>query len=277
MEILENYTNELKRRGFAKNTITVYSSCFTVYLNNFKGKDIRYVSEEHIKNFLLSMLDNYNISPSYQNQLINAIKFYYEQILHQPRKVYYINRPKVEKKIAVILSQDEVRRIFNECHYLKHKAILYLIYSAGLRESEVINLKLSDIDSENMVIYIQQSKGKKDRIVPLSEKTLTLLREYYKSLTPKPETYLFQGQFKEQYSASSIREFLNKYAFLAGIKKNVYPHLLRHCFTTHSYEAGIDLHLLQDVLGHKSFKTTQGYIHNSTQRVAQMSTPDNAL
>lgn len=274
MKILENYTSEMKLRRYSENSIKVYTGCFKIFVEYYQGEDIRYVSEEKIKAFLKMMVDRNKISSSYQNQLINSIKFYYEKILHLPRKTYFIDRPRKESKIPIILSQDEVRRIFKECTYLKHRAILQLIYSAGLRESEVIHLKVSNIDSESMVIHVQQAKGNKDRTAPLSIRTRDILRQYYKSLPVKPKTYLFAGQFGELYSASSIRQFLNKYAEQAGIKKNVFPHLLRHCFATHAHDAGTDIYMLQKVLGHKHIKTTQRYTHLSTESIAGMGTPD---
>ena len=277
MKVLDNYTAELKRRQFSQNTVKVYTGCFKLFIEFYSSDDVRYISEQKIKDFLRFMVDEKHISPSYQNQLINAIKFYYEKILHRARKTYYIERPVKASKLPVILSQSEIKQIFDACTYLKHKLIMQIIYSAGLRESEVINLKFSDIDRQNKVIHISQGKVKKDRNATLSPKTLQMLEQYYKSLAVKPKTFVFEGQFSEQYSASSIRQFLNKYACMAGITKKVYPHLFRHCYATHSLEHGVDMSLIQRSLGHNNIKTTQRYAQMSTQLIGRQYTPDQDL
>jgi len=274
VKIIENYTSELQRRNFSKNTVKVYTGCFEIFINNHPGQDIRYISGENILKFLKMMVDTKHISSSYQNQLINAIKFYYEQILHLPRKTYYIDRPRRESKLPVVLSKDEIRRLFAVIANLKHKSILQVIYSAGLRESEVINLKITDINSAEHLILLRQAKGNKDRYVKLSDNTLLLLREYFKVYRPVSFLFYSQCNKNEQYSASSIRQFLNKYAKLAGIIKNVYPHLIRRCYATHLFEYGTDIAMLKNALGHKNIKTTMVYTHISTQSIAQMASPD---
>ncbi len=269
---IDKYKNELIRLNYAVNSIKVYLQCFTKYLQYFEGRDYRNISDAEIKNYLLHLVNNDKISGNYQNQIINSIKFYYEKVLNRPRKTYSINRPRKQTKLPEVLSQAEIKSMFDVCTNLKHKAILLLMYSAGLRESEVINLCVSNIDSKEMVINIKQAKGAKDRIAPLSPKMLEVLREYYKQY--KPENYMFKGQFKEQYSATSIRNIVNQLAEKAKITRNVHPHLIRHCFATHCFEAGTELALLQRVLGHKNIKTTMIYAHISKRKISQMSTPD---
>lgn len=269
---IERYKNELTRLIYATNSIKVYVQCFSKYLKYFKGRDYRNISDAEIKEYLLHLVNAEKISANYQNQMINAIKFYYEKVLNRPRKTYSINRPRKETKLPVILSQGEIKSMVDVCDNLKHKAIIMLMYSAGLRESEVINLRISDIDSRNMIITIRQAKGAKDRIAPLSPKMLELLRQYW--LQYKPVSYLFEGQFSDQYSATSIRNIVKQLAVKAKVNRRVYPHLIRHCFATHSFEAGTDLALLQTVLGHKNIKTTMIYTHISTRKVSQMATPD---
>ena len=279
MELLKNYTNELIRRKYAQNSIKTYVNCFQQFLDYFKGSDYRYISDEAIKNWLLWLVQNKQISNSYQNQLINAVKFYYEGVLHLPRKCYYIDRPRVEHKLPVILSPDEVARIYNSINNLKHKAIVALLYSTGMRVSEIINLKVCNIDSAQMIIIVQQAKGHKDRIVPLSHNTLSVLRDYVKAYKPidkrnfLPSEYLFKGQFSEKYSRESIQQFLNSYAAKAKIVKNVYPHLLRHSCFTSLRDAGTDISIIQQFAGHKNPKTTLLYAQLSTSHINKVFNP----
>lgn len=279
MEILKNYTSELVRQNYAANSIKTYQHCFQQFLNHFKGSDYRYISDAEIKTWLLGLVECKKISTSYQNQLINAVKFYYESILHTPKKCYYIDRPRVEHKLPVVLTPEEVARIYNSITNLKHKAIVALLYSTGMRVSEIINLKVCNIDSAQMVIIVQQAKGHKDRIVPLSHNTLSVLRDYVKAYKPidkrnfLPSEYLFKGQFSEKYSRESIQQFLNAYAVKAKIVKNVYPHLFRHsCFTT-LRNSGIDLSIIQQFAGHKNPKTTLLYAQLSTSHMHSISNP----
>jgi integrase/recombinase XerD len=171
-----------------------------------------------------------------------------------------------------VLSKEEVKKILDAHSNLKHKAMLSMIYSCGLRRSELLNLKFSDIDSKRNIVIIRQSKGKKDRITPLSAKILDLLRRYYKEYSPK--TYLFEGQEKNtQYSARSLEEVLKKSVKLASINKPVTLHWLRHSYATHLLESGTDLRYIQELLGHNSSKTTEIYTHVSTKNIPQIKSP----
>ena len=183
-----------------------------------------------------------------------------------------IHRPKRAKALPNVLSKEEVKKILDAHSNLKHKAMLSMIYSCGLRRSELLNLKFSDIDSKRNIVIIRQSKGKKDRITPLSAKILDLLRSYYKEYSPK--TYLFEGQEKNtQYSARSLEEVLKKSVRLASINKPVTLHWLRHSYATHLLESGTDLRYIQELLGHNSSKTTEIYTHVSTKNIQQIKSP----
>lgn len=274
MKLLQTYKAELIRRKYSDNTVKVYLNMFGIFIKYFAGKDIRYISDINIKQFLLDTVNN-GASISYQNQLINSIKFYYEKVLNRPKKTYYINRPIKEKRLPVLLSQNEICCIIKQIKNLKHKAIFYLLYSCGLRVSEIINIKISNVDSERMIINIIQAKGKKDRQVPLSNNVLKILREYYKLF--KPTEYLFNGQSKPKYSAKSIQKFLQSYAIKAGIKKRIYPHLIRHCSFTHMMEEGTDINIIQKIAGHSNVKTTMVYAHLSTSFISGIKTPDQFL
>jgi site-specific recombinase XerD len=184
-----------------------------------------------IVDYLRYLVIDRKISSSYQNQAINAIKFYYERVLGGERKVYLIERPREEKTLPIVLNETEISDILKAAENLKHKAILMTCYSAGLRLSELINLKLKDIDSERMQIHIAQGKGKKDRYSILSPKLLILLRDYFTKYQPK--IWLFEGQTAGQYSTRSIQAIMRDATFKAGIKKKISVHTLRHSFATH--------------------------------------------
>ena len=186
--------------------------------------------------------------------------------MRQPNKFKYIEYCKSDKKLPIVLSIDEIQKLFNTCTNIKHKAILSLLYSAGLRVSEVINLKITDIDSSRMIINIINAKGGKDRQVMLNQNVLELLRNYFKIY--KPKEYLFNGQFDLQYSHRSCNEIVKKY-----LGKDYHFHLLRHSNATALLEAGTDLRIIQKHLGHSSSKTTEIYTHVSTALLSNMMLP----
>ncbi len=186
-----------------------------------------------------------------------------------------LERPRKERKLPTVLSPEEVMRIFSKIKNLKHRSIMLLIYSCGLRISECVNLKISDIDSGRMCIHLRAAKGKKDRLVPLPKQMLGVLRTYYKDYLPKE--YLFEGQaqhgIRSKYSTSSIRAVLGRATRAAGIKKHVTPHTLRHSYATHMLENGIGLRTIQQLLGHNSSKTTEIYTHVSINHILQTANP----
>lgn len=210
-------------------------------------------------------------SRSYQNQVVNALKLFYRAEYNRDIGQVVLLRPKREHKLPNVLSQKEVQAILSAFTNSKHKTIFYLIYSGGLRISEVTSLKLKDIDSKRDVIRIRESKGAKDREVPLSQKALEQLRLYYKEY--KPTEYLFEGQFGGQYSTRSIQTLFRKALKACGIKKKATVHTLRHSYATHLLENGTDLRIIQELLGHKSSKTTELYTHVSRQTKQRIPNP----
>ncbi len=266
-EALEKYTNLLVQKRYSKNTIKTYCNYFKHFLNYFKTLN----ELEKIQDATTNQLNTKNISISQKNQRINAIKFYCEKVLGREKQYYDLHRPKKEHKLPKVLSKNEVQSILNSCDNIKHKSILMLIYSAGLRQSELLSLCISDIDSERMVINIKGAKGMKDRISLLSENLLKLLRDYYKEY--KPEKYLFEGQNGGKYSPTSVVNVLKKAAVKAGIRKLVTPHMLRHSFATHLLEQGTDLRYIQVLLGHNSSKTTEIYTHVSKKAIDKIRNP----
>jgi site-specific recombinase XerD len=204
-----------------------------------------------------SYLDGYNFSSvSQQNQIINAIRFLYKFGLNKKYKKVSFIRPRKEKKLPKIIDNEFIIRKLNGIKNLKHKALLSLTYSVGLRVSEVINLKIEDIDSKRMIIHIKNAKGKKDRIVPLSRIILVLFRDYFKEY--RPNEYLFNGQTSPQYSSTSCNKIIKKY-----LGEQYHIHQLRHSCFTHLLECGVDLRIIQEIAGHNSSKTTEIYTHVS--------------
>jgi len=270
-EVLKKYNNRLIQQRYSQNTIDIYCNYFKDFCNNFKDSKLGNIKPEQINEYILALIKTKSISISQQNQRINAIKFYYEKVLGKEKQYYALHRPKKEQKLPKVLSKNEVKRILSSANNVKHKCILMLIYSAGLRRSELIDLKISDIDSERMVICIRGAKGKKDRISLLSKNTLMLLRDYYKEY--KPQIFLFEGQNGGKYSATSVANILKRAAKKAGLQKTVTPHMLRHSFATHLLEQGTDLRYIQELLGHNSSRTTEIYTHVSKKAIDKIKNP----
>ena len=212
-------------------------------------------------------MDNYKFtSISQQNQVINAIRFLYKYGLNKKYDKVSFKRPKSEKKLPKVIDHNHIISQLDKIQNLKHKSILSLAYSVGLRVSEIINLKIQDIDSKRMIIHIKNAKGKKDRIVPLSQNILLLLREYYKQR--KPKEYLFNGQNSNQYSIQSCQKLYKIY-----IDKNSSIHTLRHSSFTNLLESGLDLRIIQKLAGHNSSKTTEIYTHVSNEILSKVKLP----
>ncbi|RXG12195.1 site-specific recombinase XerD [Leeuwenhoekiella aestuarii] len=231
---------------------------FEHFINHHHDKDLNTLNETHIRAYLQRLIRQ-NKSNSYLNQVINSIKFYYEVVLGMPNRFYEIERPRKEHKLPQIISKEEVLSLIAHTNNLKHKCIVELLYGSGLRTSELLNLKIEDIDSKRMLVRIKQAKGNKDRLTLLSQNALLDLRKYYKSW--KPKEYLFEGQRGGQYSGQAVVNIVKNASLKARIKVSVTPHTLRHSFATHLLEAGVDLRQIQVLLGHQSTKTTEIYTH----------------
>lgn len=270
MDYLQQYKDILKLKRYSQHTARNYIHCFTVFLNYFKAEDIATLQKSKILDFLLQQTEQ-EISSSYQNQLINSIKFFYEKVLGRKSEYYDIPRPKKEHTLPDVLSEEEILQIFATVTNIKHKSILYLIYSGGLRLSEVVNLKITDIDSKRNMIKIRAGKGKKDRTTLLSQTLLTTLREYYREY--KPKEYLFEGDTGGKYSPRSVQNIFKKALELSGIKKHATVHTLRHSFATHLLERGTDLRYIQELLGHANSKTTEIYTHITKKGLDKIISP----
>jgi len=257
LDALYELEKVLTLKGMSQSTIISYKDMLTVFFSKFINYELKQITKDQIEGFIYQLIKENKISESYQNQMINAIKAYYEHVLGVPREYYDIKRPKKSVTIPNVLSEEEVLKIIQNPDNLKHKAILWTIYSAGLRISEVINLRIADINSKDGYIFIKGAKGKKDRKTILSEHLLIMLRNYYVKF--KPSYWLFEGQTGGKYSVTSIRK-----VFRSAVKKtNSNPwatvHTLRHSFATHCIQNGVNMRHIQNMLGHNNPKTTEIY------------------
>ena len=268
----QEYILTLKELRYSERTLISYRLMFEEFINYYHTVDMNCINESMITTFLRYLVMERKVSTSYQNQSINAIKFYYEHVLGGQRKVYCVERPRVEKTLPEVLSEQEIGNLLNGVENLKHKAILMTTYAAGLRLSEILNLRIKDIDSGRMQIRIEQGKGKKDRYSILSVKLLEVLRLYFAQY--KPQQWLFEGiAIGEKYSASSVQSILRDAVKKTGIQKKVTVHTLRHSFATHLLENGTDLRYIQCLLGHANSKTTEIYTHITTKGFDQIKSP----
>lgn len=262
----------LRSKRYSENTINTYSDALKSFLVFYKEKNVRDITNEDVIIYNNEYILKNNLSSSYQNQIVNAIKLFFSTILNTKIEIDKIHRPKNAKSLPNVLSKEEVKRILESLTNSKHRMMLSLIYSCGLRCGELLALKPNHIDSQRNIVLIKSAKGKKDRIVPLSLKILEMLREYYKSY--KPEVFLFEGQIKgKAYDARSLQQVLKQAILKAGITKPVTLHWLRHSYATHLLESGTDLRYIQELLGHSSSKTTEIHTHVSTKSIQKIKSP----
>ncbi len=268
----ENFVLWLRSKRYSESTVKTYSEALFVFLRHMQPKTPAQISNQDLIHFNNDFILKNKLSASYQNQIVNAVKLFFVKLENKKIDVELIHRPKKEKLLPNVLSKEEIKAILNAHSNIKHKTMLSLIYSCGLRRSELLNLKPADIDSKRNIIIIRQAKGKKDRIAPLSEKIVIMLREYY--LLFRPTTWLFEGQqVGAQYDERSLANVLKQALVKTHIKKPVSLHWLRHSYATHLLEAGTDLRYIQEILGHKSSKTTEIYTHVSTKSLQNIKSP----
>ncbi len=273
---LEAFRNWLQSRRYSPNTIKVYIDTLVIFLRYFPDKKVIEIENEDLIDFNNNYILKNGFSSSYQNQVVNGIKLFYRSMHQTKFDVELVHRPKKEKTLPNVLSKEEVKKILEVTTNIKHRSMLALIYACGLRRSELLKLKLSDVQSSRNILLIRQSKGKKDRIVPLGDKLIQQLREYY--LYYRPKYWLFEGQLKgEPYSAKSLQNVLKNSVSKSGIKKNVTLHWLRHSYATHLLEGGTDLRYIQELLGHSSSRTTEIYTHVSSNELKKIVSPFDTL
>ena len=266
--------SKLELKHYSFNTAKTYIALFEKFLNDHGETPLIEIDETTIKNYLNQLVAK-GKSDSYLNQMINSIKFYYEVVQGMPNRFYSIDRPRKKEQLPKVLSLEEVQNLINCTNNIKHRCILSLLYSAGLRRAELLNLRIEDIDSKRMVILVRNAKGGKDRQTLLSKSVLDELRKYYKEY--KPKEYLFEGMYGRQYSGTSVGKLVTASAKRAGIRKKVTPHMLRHSFATHLLEDKVDLRYIQVLLGHNSSRTTEIYTQVATKHIQKIKSPIDLL
>ena len=263
---------DLILKAYSPHTIRAYLRGVQQFARHYM-RSPEEMGETEVRNFLLYLVRDRQASPATQDMYVNALKFLYTITLKRPEAVKGISHPKRPKTLPVILSPEEVLRVFAAIRSVKYKAIIATAYAAGLRISEVCALQVSDIDSQRMRIHVRSGKGKKDRYVMLGESLLALLRQYYQAVRPKG-AYLFPGQKPQQHiSTTAVSLVLRKVIRETGLSKKVTMHTLRHCFATHLLEAGTDIRILQVLLGHSSIRTTLRYTHITDRLVQKLVSP----
>ena len=256
----EGYLEKLQQVRYSDHTVRVYTSYFRDFQQYFEGRKIETVTPGEINDYLLYLIHEKNISSCQQNQRINAIKFYYEKVLGQERRCYKVNRAKREKTLPDVLSKEEIKKILDvTVTDLRFFCMFSILYSAGLRISELLELKPGDINEPRSLIRVRQGKGKKDRYTLLSKPLMKKLTEYNRLY--KPKVWLFEHRPGEPFTESIVSKRLKAAAREAGITKRIYPHLLRHSFATHLLEQGTDIKIVKELMGHNNIKTTERYVH----------------
>ena len=272
-QIDDSYLARMKAANYSLNTIQNYANCFLqfCYYCKTKGLEKNDLTSAEVNAAVLELSTAQGHGVSMRHGLINAVLYYYKHVLGRTDYKNGIIRPKKDKGLPHVLSKEVVQAILRNCENLKHRTMLSLTYASGLRVGEILKLKVCDIDSKRMLITVRGGKGKKDRMVMLSQKILVLLRDYFK--TYRPGHYLFEGQYGGVYSEASLRKVLNNACIKANIVERPTLHWLRHSFATHLLEAGTDIRYIQQLLGHASTKTTEIYTHVSTKHIGMIISP----
>lgn len=269
---IQHFTDWMRNRRYSESTIKNYAGSLGLFLRYTGNKNPEHINKEDLESFHKDYIISRHYSASFQSLVINAVKLYFSNRLKRKLEPTEIERPKQPRLLPHVLSKEEVKNILQAHQNVKHRAMLSLIYACGLRRGELLNLKLIDIDSQRGMVRINQGKGAKDRMVPISEKVIGLLREYYQY--EKPKVYLFEGTTSGQtYSPTSLQEVLKSAVKKSGIKKPVTLHWLRHSYATHLLESGTDLRFIQELLGHNSSKTTEIYTHVSQKSLQKIKSP----
>ncbi|WHF52386.1 tyrosine-type recombinase/integrase [Chryseobacterium gotjawalense] len=271
LETFQKFQNQLILKGFSPNTLRVYSIEFAQLLYIIKAFRVEELTKEKLQSYFLYCIKELQLSENQIHSRINAVKFYFEKVLHQDKMFFDIPRPKKPVLLPKALNTTEISKIINITENPKHKLILQLCYGMGLRVSEIVNIKIEHIDSVTMTVLIDRGKGKKDRMVNLPQSVLAELRLYYKAFRPKE--YLFEGQFGGRYAIRSAQAVFKAAMNKAGIRKTVGIHSLRHSYATHLLEFGTDISLIQKLMGHRDIKTTLGYTHVADRTVSGVQSP----
>ena len=269
--ILQRYIETLQLKAYSPNTINTYRNEFAQLLYVLKDKKVDELDADRLRGYFLYCINTLKLSENTLHSRINAVKFYFEQVMNQEKFFFDIPRPKKPSILPKVINAQDIKKLFEVTTNLKHNTMLKLCYGMGLRVSEIVNLKITDIDSKSMQVLIEKAKGKKDRYANLPLSILEQLRVYFKEYTPKK--YLFEGQYGEQYSIRSAQQVFKDALQKAKINKDVGIHSLRHSFATHLLEAGTDVTFIQQLLGHNDLKTTLRYTHVSKKNLKNIKSP----
>jgi site-specific recombinase XerD len=261
----------LQLKSYSWNTINTYRNEFAQLLQVLKNKKVDELDAERLRSYFLYCTNQLKLSENTLHSRMNAVKFYFEQVLRREKLFFEIPRPKKPSILPKVINAQDIKRLFEVTTNLKHNTMLKLCYGMGLRVSEIVGLKITDIDSKNMQVFIERAKGKKDRYANLPDSILVQLRAYY--LEYKPKNYLFEGQYGEQYSIRSAQQVFSNALQKAKINKKTGIHGLRHSFATHLLEAGTDISFIQELLGHNDLKTTLRYTHVSKKTIKNIQSP----
>lgn len=274
LDALNQLVQQLTLKAYSLSTIKTYRNEFLQLLQLLKTKPVQQLTVADIKRYLVYTMEKEGISENTAHSRLNALKFYFEQVLGREKFFWEVPRPKKRQQNPHFFNQDEIARIIKQTGNLKHKTMLMLAYSTGMRVSEVTRLKAWQIDSKRMQIIIQQAKGKKDRVTTLSPVLLVMLREYFIAYKPPKDGYLFCGQpASEPYSSRSLQLVLQAAKQRAGILKPGSVHALRHSFATHLLDNGTDVTMIMKLLGHNDLKTTLRYLHVTNRDVLKIVSP----
>ena len=272
--VIKAMSDHLIIKAYSNSTIKTYLNEMRQFLYRLGKIPADELQPAHLKRYFVYCFENLHLSENTLHSRMNAIKFYYEQVLHRERFFWEIPRPKKPMQLPKLLNEEELRKLFNALSNKKHKAMLFTVYSAGLRVSEIVNLKLKHIDSERMQILIENAKGKKDRYVNLSPILLDILRKYIQQYEPRPKLYLFESeQTGNAYPTRTVQQIFSNAKRDAGILKDVGIHSLRHSFATHLLDKGIDVVFIQKLLGHNNIKTTLRYLHVTNKDLVHILSP----
>lgn len=266
----KRFEEQMFLKKMSENTVQIYKHQINKFLHAFKGKDYSLIDSKEINAYIYQDIKKYNFGRSHQNQLVSALKAYYKIMYNRLLVSSELPRPKKSRPLPKVLSKEEIQMLFKRCNNLKHKTILLLLYGCGMRRGEIISLKVENIDFSNKVIYII-GKGDKTRIAPISGQSEKLIKDYIEVY--KPSSELFAGLFQDKYSGTSIGKIVSRLAKACDIKKNVTPHMLRHSFATHLMEDGVDIRIIQELLGHSSSKTTEIYTYVSRKNIRNIKSP----
>ena len=269
---IDDFRKWMETRRYSESTIKTYTGMLGVFLRFISPRESSDVDAGDMVRFVSEYIIPRKLSYTFQNQIVNAAKLFYRHVYRTDLDVGTFERPRRQYRLPNVLAKEEIKKILEVQTNEKHRLMLAIIYACGLRRSELLNLKPADIDRQRKLIIIRQSKGSKDRIVPVSDRMIMMIDDYLSRY--RPERYVFEGQARgEQYSATSLQKVLKEACRKAGISKPVTLHWLRHSYATHLLESGTDLRFIQELLGHSSSRTTEIYTHVSTKSIQNIKSP----